>query len=396
MHNAQCTMHNAQCIMHNAECGMQNAQCTMQNAQCTMQNAQCRMRKGAVRPALAALLSALLLAGCASVPSGPPPERIRVATWNLENLFDTVDDPENPGDDEYSDPAGWRRWTPERYRTKLEHLATVIAALRPDILFVAEVENRRVLDDLAAMLREQPEPWPLPHIAHRESPDHRGIDVAVLSRYPLRGVALHETVPFLRGVLEAHARLGGGADATLFACHLKSQLGDAEENIALRHRETLVLRALAEGAVAADPGGALFIAGDFNDNFDSASLRLGLGAATSRADIPAPESGDAARLYNLVGDIPEAERGSYYYARRKVWNTFDAIVVPAPMVEDGGAASWRLAPGSAVGVFRHPLATDTDGRPRPFRRVRRKDGTDEYMEGCSDHFPLWADFVRRR
>ena len=47
----------------------------------------------------------------------------------------------------------------------------------------------------------------------------------------------------------------------------------------------------------------------------------------------------------------------------------------------------------SVGVFRHPLATDTDGRPRPFRRVRKKDGTDEYMEGCSDHFPVWADFV---
>ena len=360
---------------------------------------------------------ALLLAGCATVP--PPaviPARIRVATWNLENLFDTEDDPANPADDEYSDPAAWRRWTPERYQTKLAHLATVIAALRPDILFVAEAENRRVLDDIAESLRTLPEPWPMLHIAHRESPDHRGIDVAILSRFPLDGVELHETVPFLRGILEAHARIGGGADVTLLACHLKSQLGDAEENIALRHRETLILRGLAEAALAAHPGGALIIAGDFNDNFDSASLRLGLGTATSRADIPPPGAGDPARLYNLVGDIPEEERGSYYYARRKVWNTFDAIVVPATMLD--GEAAWRIAEKSegrnpesevpspesavqspesegeyAVGVFRHPLGTDTDGRPRPFRRVRKKDGTDEYMEGCSDHFPVWADFV---
>ena len=364
---------------------------------------------------------ALLLAGCATAPPlADTPSRIRVATWNLENLFDTENDPSIVGDDEYSDPSGWRRWTEERYRTKLDHLATVIAALRPDILFVAEAENRRVLDDLSAALRVLPEPWPMPHIAHRDSPDHRGIDVAILSRFPLDGVALHKTVPYLRGVLEAHVRLGGGAaDATLLACHLKSQLGNAEENIALRHREALVLRGLAEAALAARPDGTLFIAGDFNDNLDAASLRLGLGAAPSRDEIPAPGVGDPARLYNLVGDIPETERGSYYYARRKVWNTFDAIVVPASMLD--GEAAWRLAGKSevqspesevpspigadrraarpsdgafAVGVFRHSLATDTDGRPRPFRRVRKKDGTDEYMEGCSDHFPVWADFVR--
>ena len=330
-----------------------------------------------------AVTLALLLAGCATQP--PPPGRLRVASWNVENLFDTVDDPANPADDEYCDPAGWRRWTPERYRTKLDHLATVIAAMRPDILFVAEIENRHVLDDLAATLRSLPDPWPMPHIAHRDSPDHRGIDVAILSRFPLDGVKLHETVPFLRGVLEARANLGSGRKATLFACHLKSQLGDAEENIALRHREALVLRGLAEAAAAKRPGDALFIAGDFNDNFDSAALRLGLRAATSRAAIPAPDSGDPLRLYNLVGDIPEDERGSYYYARRKVWNTFDAVIVPAAMAVEGEVSA---------GVFRHPLATDGDGRPRPFRRVRKKDGTDEYMEGCSDHFPVWADFRR--
>ena len=382
-------------------------------------------------PALLGALALLLAAGCSKTKAPPPvetPERLRVATWNLENLFDTEDDPAISGDDEYSDPSGWRRWTEDRYRRKLDHLATVIAALRPDILFVAEAENRGVLDDLAVALQALPEPWPLPHIAHRDSPDHRGIDVAVLSRYPLHDVSLHETVPFLRGVLEAHAQLGAD-DAMLLACHLKSQIGDAEENIAIRHRETLVLRALAEEALSANPGATLFIAGDFNDNFDSASLRLGLRAATSRAEIPAPDSGDPARLYNLVGDIPEAGRGSYYYARRKVWNTFDAIIVPAAMVEDGGGTAWRIAgksevpspesevrspesevpsPGGAelraaretdgdfaVGVFRHPLGTDTDGRPRPFRRVRKKDGTDEYMEGCSDHFPVWAEFVRR-
>ena len=96
-----------------------------------------------------------------------PPRRIRrprsnepsqatsfyVANWNVENLYDTVDDPDNPGDDEFLPNNPTTRWTRVRYETKLDNLAQVIAGMNkgngPDILGLEEVENEEVIRDLA-------------------------------------------------------------------------------------------------------------------------------------------------------------------------------------------------------------------------------------------------------
>ena len=77
-----------------------------------------------------------------------------VAFYNVENLFDTEDDVDNPGDDEYL-PNGANAWTPGKYQKKLDNIAKVISRIGKDycpagpaILGVSEVENRRVLEDL--------------------------------------------------------------------------------------------------------------------------------------------------------------------------------------------------------------------------------------------------------
>ena len=107
-------------------------------------------------------------------------QEIVVCNWNVENLFDTEDDPENKGDDGYT-PRGWMHWTENRYRLKLEHLAEIIEAMKPDILCVEEIENRRVLEDLSNQLRKQKR-HPMPYIVHRESSDKRGIDPTTRGR----------------------------------------------------------------------------------------------------------------------------------------------------------------------------------------------------------------------
>lgn len=319
---------------------------------------------------------------------GEDTQRIRVATWNVENLFDTENDPDHTGDDEFT-TEGWRRWSEERYQLKTSHLAEVIGEMRPDVLFMQEVENRAVLTNLVRVLGAMPEPYELPYIAHVESPSERGIDVAILSKVPFTKVELHMPVEDMRGILEAHAQLGG-VEVVFYACHWKSWLGDMDANKEVRKKEAECVRMLVEKCLEENPESVIFVAGDFNDNCDGESITQGL-----RAGLERVETG----LYHVVGAIPENERGSFYYARRKVWNTFDGIVIPAAMLRgpDREGPEWRLAQEApAVGVFKNERTMDEDGRPKPFRRVRKKDGTDVYMEGYSDHFPIWADFVRSR
>ena len=106
-----------------------------------------------------------------------------IAFYNFENLFDTEDDPKNWGDDEFL-PSGPYRYTNEIYQQKLHNLAFVIKQLGTDvtldgpaIIGTAEIENDKVLEDLT----QQPEIKERGYkFIHFDSPDSRGIDVAML------------------------------------------------------------------------------------------------------------------------------------------------------------------------------------------------------------------------
>jgi len=141
-------------------------------------------------------------------------ERIVVVQWNVENLFDTVDDPAIELDDEFT-PAGWRRWTDSRLDSKLANLARVLLLLDGDIVCLQEVENRAVLDDLnAALGRERS----YPHVIHRDGSDHRGMDVAVLSRFEPVDARWHSPVKGQRDILAVELR-PRGQPLTLVVCH---------------------------------------------------------------------------------------------------------------------------------------------------------------------------------
>src|SRR5665648_572482 len=116
-----------------------------------------------------------------------------VVSYNVENLFDTVDDPTIP-DEEFL-PESDKEWTAERYQKKLNDLAEVISEVNPkelpEIVGLVEVENQTVLEDLihTAKLNNQYA------IIHEESPDYRGIDVALIYRKAVSYTHLraHET-----------------------------------------------------------------------------------------------------------------------------------------------------------------------------------------------------------
>jgi hypothetical protein len=124
----------------------------------------------------------LLFFGTVDLPAQAKTRGERCIVWyNVENLF-YPDNDSTAGDDEFT-PWGLRHWTWPRYRDKLTALAKVIIASgrgeSPDLVALCEVENAQVLEELCAHPILAPYHY---SYLHRESHDHRGMDVACLIR----------------------------------------------------------------------------------------------------------------------------------------------------------------------------------------------------------------------
>ena len=331
----------------------------------------------------AMLAGAVLLAVTTSC-RAEPPRRLTIVSWNVENLFDADDDPGNPGDDEFT-KTSWRRWTPERYRVKLERLASVIARMSPDILCLSEIENRRVLDDLNRVLGKRYHKA-FAHIVHREGPDHRGIDVAMLARAAPSGVRWLTPVPGQREVIVATFRQGG-QPLVVIANHWKSHWGSAAEAERIRATEARAVRAEIDLTLKNEPGTAVIVAGDFNSDFDAPVMRNELRSVDCRACVVSNAPGDA--LFNLHATLPVAERGTIYYRAGSTWNTFDSISLSRSLLpECAPPEGWRWKAGE-YDVVRYPGMQDEDGHPRPYRVVRKSGSRHlEMIEGYADHFPV--------
>lgn len=322
-------------------------------------------------------------------------DQLTFATWNVENLFDTVSNQPKGADEEFT-PDSWRRWTPARYEVKLDNLAWVIDKMKPDIICLSEVENLNVLKALTDRIKKN-HGWTFNYIGHVDSPDPRGIDNAVLSRYPIASATLSGKFG-KRGTLIVTIDVEGST-VVVMANHLKSQMGDMQENIVTRTAEAMNIRTEALKVLKQNPNASLMIAGDLNEDIDGPSVTQGLGVSAERSKSLA-SSLKSPIFFNLVGDIPVEKQGSYYYARRKVWNTFDAIIVPPSMLlpSDQPGPDWRVqqANSGVTKTFVLPQMREAeDGRPKAYRRVRIKDKpANYYIEGYSDHFPIITVFKR--
>jgi endonuclease/exonuclease/phosphatase family metal-dependent hydrolase len=219
-----------------------------------------------MRPLIPALLVILGCEPALPVPgSGAQKGRaavlVRVATWNVHDLFDAEDRLVPPGDrDEVPSAA--------EVEARLGALAAVLARADADLVFLQEVENGSVLDRLAAMAG-------YPDARLVEGNDPRGIDVAVLSRLALQAYVSHrgDLAPdgrllWPRDCVEVHAEVDG-ARLVLVGSHLSSALSDDGTR---RAWQAARLRALADGLRQAHPAALVVAGGDLNDVPDAASL----------------------------------------------------------------------------------------------------------------------------
>lgn len=202
------------------------------------------------------LLLAAILLSC-TVPESSAPARgavLRVATWNVHDLFDADDRLETPGaEDELP--------TADEVEAKLARVAAVLRRLDADVVLLQEVENGPLLAALAARAG-------YPHHRLVEAFDPRGIDVGALSRPALDAYVSHlgeldaDGRPlWSRDCVEVH--VGGlPRPVVLVGSHLVSRLSDDGTR---RARQAAAMRAIGDAAARARPGALVLIGGDLND-----------------------------------------------------------------------------------------------------------------------------------
>lgn len=310
-------------------------------------------------------------------------ERHMIAFYNVENLFDTIDDPATL--DESMLPLADREWTDDRYQHKIASIARVISDMTcdgqlPAIVGLAEVENRGVLELLTSHPTIKSATY---QICHFDSPDSRGIDVALLYRselfIPTDACAVPVTIsdiPYFstRDILVVRGKFCD-ENFMFVVVHWPSRIGGMVETEHLRMACARKVREITDTEMYQNPDCKIVILGDMNDNPLNRSLRKVLQARCSPRGLRPDE------FYN-----PFARRfgiGSSRYNER--WNHFDNIIISPNLV---GEPSSKLkfntdSPRRAsVRIVRRSYMLERGRYPAPTYR-----GT-TYVGGVSDHLPI--------
>ncbi len=314
-----------------------------------------------------------------------------IGFYNVENLFDT-EDSEDTNDSEFT-PSGKRSWTKTQYEEKLANLASVIKELGTDqtkdglaILGLAEVENRKVIEDLVKQRSIRKRNY---KIIHEDSPDRRGIDVALVYQEGLFVPIAHRYHPlmiyrkeeriFTRDILHVSGMLDGEKIHVLVN-HWPSRSGGEKRSRPLRNAAAKLCKTLSDSIMIKEPLAKIFIMGDLNDDPVSPSLRSILKARAKVAQTP--EQG----FYNPMHDFYKKGIGSNAY--RDAWSLFDQIIVSEPLLRK-----------DQEGFFYFKAVIHNENKlVQPFGRYKgypfRTFSGDTYIAGYSDHFPVYLYLLK--
>ena len=322
-----------------------------------------------------------------------------VASWNVENLFDNRDDPRKPGDNEFlaNDPT--TRWTDERLEQKLAHIAQVIRFMNdaqgPDILGLVEIETPALVEDLIQRLRGRDYAY-----VYGESPDRRGIDVALLydkRRFAFVGSERYRVprpAPLTRDILRVTLATRSGARLHCFVNHWPSRGIGVEESIPQRQAAARVLRRQIEVIRRREPAAAILAFGDFNDTPEDVSIVETVQALPPPAEAPTAKSAKADTLYNLALPLARTGQGTHAYCARgrKEWQMLDQIIASAPLLRPTAPLSY--VPDSFE-IIRPPFMLERHGWRRGVP-IPTFQGEGRYRGGFSDHLPVGIQLAARQ
>jgi len=310
---------------------------------------------------------------------------LSVAFYNLENLFDTIDTPDK-NDVEYL-PNGDYKWDSKKYNTKLEMMSEVIAQIgadvtntAPAVIGVSEIENRKVLEDLVNMPLLKNYNF---DIVHYESPDRRGVDVALLYQSSVMKVLNTRSATLkIKGRDGFYTRdqlvVSGVIDSDtihFIVNHWPSRSGGEKTSRPLRNAAADLTRSLTDSIMMTDPNAKIIVMGDLNDDPSNESLIKHLKA---KKTIDETNAGD---LFNPMYDMFKKGIGTLAY--RDAWNIFDMLIVSYPLIskENKGFKLYKTR------VFDKDFLKNESGKYKGYPKRTHAGGV--YQAGYSDHFPVY-------
>ena len=314
----------------------------------------------------------LVFIPAATARTGP----VKLAFWNVENLFDLVDDPRTRDNDYLI--GGKKNVTRESYGLKLENLSEVIDQISPDILGLCEVENRFMLEELNQATKRDYT------IIHYESPDRRGIDVGLM--YNRQRLKVVESSPITvnlptgnptRDILYFHCRKDG-VSLHVYVNHWPSKYGGIKKTIPLRAAAASTLRSHVAAILADDPAAEIVVMGDLNDEPDEASVAEHLGATLDLELV----GKDGHILWNVMEPWHKNPQGStYMYAGKHM--VYDHLIISLGLTDEQGL----MLVENSVGVFDGDKYRQHDGKydGYPFRFW----AGNRVLGGYSDHMPVY-------
>lgn len=343
---------------------------------------------------IAMSLLCVLLLGLQTSVWGQRAYKVSIGFYNLENLFDTVDNENN--DEDYL-PNGANAWTEERYQMKLANMAEAISQMAgghaPDVLGVCEIENRNVLEDLIAHPRLATLGY---QIVHFDSPDRRGIDVALLYRpsvFKFVGAESHpvkipgEAHILTRDVLEVNGHILGERFSLLVA-HWPSRAGGEQISLNRRMSAARVMRSVVDSLQQTHPEERIILMGDLNDDPISPSLTEGLRSLNKVEQIQNPTD-----LVNLMAKLHRSGYGTLAY--RDVWNLFDNIIVSANLLDSKPQQLYVQVDkktGAYGRIYNAPFLTQSTGHYKGYPLRTMSNG--KFQNGYSDHYPVYIYLIK--
>lgn len=331
---------------------------------------------------------AIILFAALSINSVIAQSNFRVMFYNVENLFDTINNPQKNDDDFL--PDGNLRWNQYRYWKKLNAISQVIDSINsgypPALIGLCEIENESILFDLTKRSKLRKHKY---NYIITKSDDPRGINVALLyQRDDIKITEAHEYKPVFiglpesptRNILHVTGQIENGSILDIFVCHFKSRVGGIKKTNPYRLQTAQLLKQKADSIINIRKQSYIIIMGDFNDYPDNESMRKILDGHSKNSEIK------DRLLYNMfLNETNNKEKGSYRYRQR--WIFPDQFIVNGNFLKNKGVVKIK---DNRANVYRANFLLEDDpkyGGKKPYRTYSGF----KYKGGYSDHLPIYFD-----